>query len=158
MMQAHRDVQPNMMKWFVLYQSADALVFFGTCTPYPLIAYLGFILLLLVVVLGLYFLVMKVDKDAEQKDVQNGYKLLTALAMATLSCFALFIQSRLNFLTPFGVSAALMLFQTAALKCMIPAAKNVSAMTKASCGRMLCPPRCTLSSSGPAFFFCARIW
>ena len=122
MMRAHKDRRPNVMKWFVLLYYFQFLAGSGSATPYPLIGALGKVLVLLVVIFGGYFLVMKIDKGAEQTDVQNGYKLLFGFAMSTIQWFNLYITS-LTFLGPFVISAALMLFQKMALKVMIPGLK-----------------------------------
>ena len=122
MMRAHKDRRPNVMKWFVLMCCFEFLAFGGSATPYPLITALGNVLVLLLAIFGGYFLVMKIDKGAEQTDVQNGYKLLFGFAMSTIQWFNLYITS-LTFLGPFVISAALMLFQKMVLKVIIPALK-----------------------------------
>ena len=66
-------------------------------------------------------LVMKVDKDADQRDVQNRYKLLVAAGTKIL-WLTLFI-TRLA-VSPFVVSAALMLFQKVVLRVIIPVYKK----------------------------------
>jgi hypothetical protein len=121
MMRAHRDRRPNVLKYYIPAMSANALPFVGDCSPYPLISTLGSVLSLLVNTFGLYFLVMKVDKDADQRDVQNGYKLLVAAGTKIL-WLTLFI-TRLA-VSPFVVSAALMLFQKVVLRVIIPVYKK----------------------------------
>ena len=122
MMRAHRDRRPNVIKWYILAMSATTLSFVGDCSPHPLISTLSSVLSLLVNTFGRYFLVMKVDKDADQRDVQNGYKLLVATGTSGVQRFTLFI-TRLEF-SAFVVSAALMLLQKAVLKVIIPVYKR----------------------------------
>ena len=122
-MRAHRDRRPNVMKWYVLIWSMEALVKGSKCAPYPLIFFGGRVLQLLICTFGVYAVVMKIDKDAEQKDVQNGYKLLIAYGLFGVLNFALQVTISTN-LGPFGISAALMLFQKMVLKIMIPATKR----------------------------------
>ena len=122
MMRAHKDRRPNVMKWFVLMCYFHFLATSGSATPYPLITALGTVLVLLVTIFGVYFLVMKIDKGAEQTDVQNGYKLLVGLMMTSVQWFNLRLTS-LTFLGPFVISAALMLFQKMVLIITIPSLK-----------------------------------
>jgi hypothetical protein len=72
---------------------------------------------------GLYVLVIKIDKDAEQKDVHNGSKLLVGFAMYTISYTNLYVTS-LSFLGSFAISGALMLFQKVILKISVPLLKR----------------------------------
>ena len=111
------------MKWFVLSYSPFFLADVGACTPYSLVSALGSVLSLLSFTIGLYCLVMKIDRDAEQKNVQNGYKSIVGFGMANIMYFSLYITT-LKPLGPFTISAALMLFQKVVLKVMIPASKR----------------------------------
>ena len=125
MMWAHRDRMPTVIKRYAFYVTTNALAICGKFTSYPLISFWGEKVELLTVAVGLYVVVMKINKDAEQKDVQNGYKLLFALGLTG----AVFVGMRISLnrtgpLGPFGVSAALMLFQYVVLKITIPVTKK----------------------------------
>ena len=78
MMRAHTDRRPNVIKWYVLTYSTQALTYVGGCSPYPLVSTFGSVFALLFDTVGVYLLVM-IDKDAEQSDVQNGCALLAGL-------------------------------------------------------------------------------
>ena len=54
----------------------------GACSPYPLIAKLGTVLYLLTTTVGIYFVVMYVDRNAARSDVQNGYALFVGMMMS----------------------------------------------------------------------------
>ena len=123
MMRVHRDRRPNVMKWYVLNWSIAALAQGSKCAPYPLILLGGRVLQLLIVTFGLYAVVMKIDKGAEQKDVQNGYKLLFAFGLFAPFNFALNVMSSKKF-GPFFYSAVLMLFQKVVLEIVIPTTKK----------------------------------
>ena len=117
MMQAHRDRRPNVLKWFVLGLSAAWLFDIGQFTPYPLVSALGAVLYLIASVPGAYILVMKIDKDVEQKDVQNGYTLLVVFMLnSSLAIVLLVATLKVN---PLVVSGLLVLMQMAALKVCI---------------------------------------
>ena len=122
MMRAHCDRQPNAMKWWVLALSMGFLGSFGACSPYPLVLALGIVLNLLVSTFGLYFLVMKLDKDAVQAHVKNGYKFLAGAGMINVVYSNLHITT-MSFLGPFAISGALVLFQNVVLQVIIPAFK-----------------------------------
>ena len=126
MMRAHRDRRPNVVKWYFLNVLGNALTFVGECTPYPLIGALGQVLYWSTSILGIYVLVMKIDKDAEQQDVKNGYRLLVAYGVAAVPTATLAITST-YFSSAFGaffVSGALMIFHMVVLKIMIPMFKK----------------------------------
>ena len=122
MFRAHRDSRPNAFKWYVLALSLQAQTTVGECTPYPPISTLSSVLMLLVNTLGLYLVVMKVDKDADQRDVQNGYKLVAAVGTSAVQYLTLYITSRT--FSIFAVSTALMLLQHVVLKVIIPVYKK----------------------------------
>ena len=154
MTQAHRDRRPNVLKLYVLVYSSFWLGEFGDCSPYPLISALGAVLSFIVCVPGMYILVMKIDKDTEQEDVQNGCKPFVAFMLpATLMC-TLMVAS-LTF-GPYFVSGLLMLLQMAFLKVCIPLFKKRFGDDGGG-GATLYPQCCSLSSSGPVCCFSARI-
>ena len=80
MMQAHHDRRPTVMNWFVVEMVTYTLSNIGVYTPYPLIATLGTVLFLLNNTVGVYFVVMYVDRNAARSDVHNGYALLVGLS------------------------------------------------------------------------------
>ena len=123
MMQAHRDRRNNAMKWWVLLQTTFILRTVGTSSPYPWLDALGAFLQLITTTVGLYLLVMKVDKDAVQNDVQNGYKVLVGFGLSgSIQMFNLGTTG-LD-VNRFAIATALMIFQTVVLKVMIPVAKK----------------------------------
>ena len=73
MLRAHCDLRPNVFIWYVLHVYGFAAVSFGACSPYPLISALGNVANLLINTVGLYFLVMKIDKSVEQKHANTVY-------------------------------------------------------------------------------------
>ena len=79
MMRAHRDRRPNAFKWDIINQAAKALILLGECSPYPKISKLGVGILLVNVTFGLYFLVDKIDKGAEQKECKMATNYLQEL-------------------------------------------------------------------------------
>jgi hypothetical protein len=89
MLKAHSDRRPNGMAWFVLCQFAMLLGSVGECSPHPLISALGNVLLLRINTVGMYSGVTCVDKKADKRDVQNGYKLLTGLSLSAVQSFPL---------------------------------------------------------------------
>ena len=124
MMRAHSDRRNNIMKWWVVYVSVSMLARGGRCSPYPLIPAVASVALVLCATVGLYVVAMKLDRDAEQHEVQNGYKLAVGLfAFAALN-FNLYI-TRLSFLSPYAISGALMLYQKVCLKILIPGLKKM---------------------------------
>lgn len=79
MMRAYHDRKTNVIKFYILVNCSFVLTTVGACSPYPLVATLGSVLFLLNSTFGLYFLVTKIDKGAEQENVRTAtnYSLLS---------------------------------------------------------------------------------
>ena len=124
MMQAHRDRRPSMMIWFVMTMASFALSYIGQCSPYPLILALGAILSLLAPTVGLYLVIMCVDKNTPNSDVKNGYPLLFGLAMWGIQYFTLHLTAFRKSLNVYVISGVLMAFQKVVLKIVEPVLKR----------------------------------
>ena len=71
---------------------------------------------------GLYFVIMHVDRSAVQRDVKNGYALLTGMAVFGIQYFTLYLASLS--LNVYAISGVLMAFQKVVLKGMVPILKR----------------------------------
>ena len=127
MLQAHRDRRPTLFIWYCAFMSFYGLSLFGGYSPYSWISALGGMLGLANNTVGLYLVVMHVDKKTKRGDVVRGYTLLVGLGMFGLQFFTLYITSLKQDFGVFGVfvvSVALMGFQKVCLKIFVPVCKK----------------------------------
>ena len=122
MLQINRDNPANIWRLFILSFGSTLLSDIGKCSPYPLLSIIGTVVFLLSQTVGVYVVVMHLDKKAEPSATKNGYVYLSALGLSSLSYVCLNIASRP--LPPLVLSAFLMLFQKVALKVIVPIAKR----------------------------------
>lgn len=125
MLQAHMDRRPTIMVWWGFLLACNWLSYFGDYSPYPELSALGSglkLLQLFVGTVGVYFVVMHIDKKAERCDVRRGYQLL--VGSSPIQFTVLIITSLKSALGAFGVSGALMIFQMICLKVFVPVGKR----------------------------------
>ena len=124
MLQAHRDRRPNAYSWWVLLFCSYAIRDIGICSPYALISVIGTLLGLFILTLGLFILVVYLDREAVRSEVRNGYKLIAGLAVWGVQDFTLQIASGLIGSSVFIESFVLILFQMVCLQTFIPVTKR----------------------------------
>ena len=125
MPQAHRDRRPTIFVWYCASMSCGVLGIFGVNSPNLRWVYmLGGYLQLLIGTVGIYFVVMHVEKKAEQCDVAHGYTFMVGNCMGVIQDFTLWITSLKQGLNVYVVSCALMGFQKIYLKLFVPMCKK----------------------------------
>ena len=122
-MKIHHDRRRTVMKWMVVLYGTEMLTGIGRRTPYAIIYQAGSVLSVLVLLVGGYVVIMKIDNNAKQSDVFHGYRYLVGAFLCYIQWITLRITSW-SFLPVYGISAALMLLQKIALKVIIPIGKR----------------------------------
>ena len=123
MLQAHRDIVPNVWRWSVCTITSVLLSTCGRASPYPLLETIGRILYLVCMTVGLYFLVNYLDRNVERTHLKKGYQLLVG-SFATFTSYAVLSLASIDFGYLLINSAAVTLLQKAVLSIVVPALKN----------------------------------
>ena len=129
MMNAHRDPQPTVWRWWCLNLAAAVVPFVGSCSPYPIIVVVGSFIFLATVTLGPIIVVKVADVQAQRSSVKNGYKSFSASVIwgvpyATLRVARLtLLPVRYRAFDPIFKSFALMFYQLVVMKLIVPIVK-----------------------------------
>lgn len=120
MLQAHRDIVPNVWRWQVCFTTSWFLSKCGRASPYPFLETIGTISYLVCGTVGLYFLVNYLDRNAERTHLKKGYQLLVGSLVSFIS-YAVLDLASIDFGYLLINFSAVMMLQKAILSILVPA-------------------------------------